>query len=52
LAAGLRGFSPLQSIQTSSGTHPAYSKDTGYSFPCNKVAWPWSWPHTSNWRQG
>jgi hypothetical protein len=43
------GFSPLQVVQTISGTHPAsYPMDTWGSFSGGKTVWAWSWPLTFN----
>jgi hypothetical protein len=44
--AGTRHISPLHSVQTGSGAHPAfYPNGTGGPFPRGKAAGVWSWPH-------
>jgi hypothetical protein len=42
-------YSPLNSVQTGSGAHPAsYPLGTRVSFTGSKAAGAWSWPLTSN----
>jgi hypothetical protein len=46
--AKVRDFSPLRSLRTGPGAHPAsYSMGTGVSFPGGNAAEAWSWPSIS-----